>query len=148
MSPHIFLKPKSPYFFLPKFVIVIKTLFILPFLLSSNLHALSTSSLPNVHFTSQNLPHNNEQEISYFRTLNRRHLGECSSNNPYLEVNINAISPLSDEQNINITVSGISQPSDRYWVAMISPSHSRYVRSFVLNNFSIMFKVCESFTLS
>ncbi|KAL2898499.1 putative inactive purple acid phosphatase 27 [Bienertia sinuspersici] len=37
---------------------------------------------------------------------------------------MNAISPLPDEMNINITVSGVPQPSDKYWVAMISPSHS------------------------
>ncbi|KAL2898500.1 putative inactive purple acid phosphatase 1 [Bienertia sinuspersici] len=111
---------KSPYF------IIIKILFIFPILLSSNLHASPTSSPPkNVQFkSSQVLPNNSEHEISDFRLLNRRHLSDCSSNNPYLNINMNAISPLPDEMNINITVSGVPQPSDKYWVAMISPSHS------------------------
>ncbi|KMS99148.1 hypothetical protein BVRB_2g047460 [Beta vulgaris subsp. vulgaris] len=97
---------------------------ITPFLLLlSNSHALPLSSFPNVHFRSLNIP-NNEHDIPHFRTLNRRRLHDCPSNNPYLQIIVNAVSPLPDEQYISVTVSGVTKPSDKYWVAMISPSHA------------------------
>ncbi|XP_077219257.1 nucleotide pyrophosphatase/phosphodiesterase-like [Tasmannia lanceolata] len=62
--------------------------------------------------------------ISQFRIINRRSLIQCPDLNPYLEVNISSNSPLSDEENVEITVSGVLVPADSDWVAMISPSNS------------------------
>ncbi|XP_028760592.1 probable inactive purple acid phosphatase 27, partial [Neltuma alba] len=72
--------------------------------------------------------HRNFTAISEFRVLNRRILGDCSSPNSYLQVNVtsssNNKSGLSDDEFVTVTVSGVSQPSDDDWVAMISPSNS------------------------
>lgn len=117
MSLHIFLKANVLFFFF----------------FSTNLHAIPTSFLPNVHFRSQ-IMHNNDQEIPHFRTLNRRRLIDCPFPSPYLQITTNAVSPLPDEQYINVTVSGILLPSEKHWIAMISPSHSS-VRYCPLNTF-------------
>ncbi|XP_021750857.1 probable inactive purple acid phosphatase 27 [Chenopodium quinoa] len=111
-----------PTFFNPKFLIIFT---IKIYILSSTIsNALPTSSsLSNVQFEAEN-SHNNEHEIPLFRKLNRRHLIDCLSSNPYLQISVNTSSRLSNEQYINVTVSGISRPSDKYWVAMVSPSHS------------------------
>ncbi|GAB2224702.1 hypothetical protein Droror1_Dr00005470 [Drosera rotundifolia] len=68
--------------------------------------------------------HDNHTLISQFRTLNRRALKDCSSVGPYVDISVGRISTISDEQNITVTISGISNPSGNEWVAMISPSHS------------------------
>ncbi|KAH9619639.1 hypothetical protein KSS87_022222 [Heliosperma pusillum] len=66
--------------------------------------------------------------------LNRRKLIQCPLNvNPYLKITTNVgSSSLLDDQNVIVTVSGVLQPSDKHWVAMISPSHSS-VQSCLLN---------------
>ncbi|KAK9741950.1 hypothetical protein RND81_03G139200 [Saponaria officinalis] len=97
---------------------------------TSNTHSLPTISLRNLHFRAH---HENEQEIPHFRMLNRRKLLNCPVNvNPYLKITTNVVSPLFDEQNVTVTVSGVLQPSDKHWVAMISPSHSS-VKDCLLN---------------
>ncbi|KAM7512382.1 hypothetical protein LguiB_011257 [Lonicera macranthoides] len=65
----------------------------------------------------------NYTAISDFRVLNRRSLGVCPDPNPYLQINVSSNNPLSDEQNVTVTVSGILSPSSSDWVAMVSPSH-------------------------
>ncbi|XP_026659661.2 probable inactive purple acid phosphatase 27 isoform X2 [Phoenix dactylifera] len=62
--------------------------------------------------------------ISEFRVLNRRFLLDCPDANPYLAINISSYSPLSDEENITVTVSGVILPDKSDWVAMISPSNA------------------------
>ncbi|XP_010931589.1 probable inactive purple acid phosphatase 27 [Elaeis guineensis] len=62
--------------------------------------------------------------ISEFRLLNRRSLLPCPDPNPYLAVNISSYSPLSDDENITVTVSGVIVPDKSDWVAMISPSNA------------------------
>ncbi|XP_043692982.1 uncharacterized protein LOC122643427 [Telopea speciosissima] len=62
--------------------------------------------------------------ISEFRLFNRRTLFECLDPNPFLEFNISAgsRSGLSDNENVTVTVSGVLDPTNSDWVAMISPS--------------------------
>lgn len=72
--------------------------------------------------------------ISDFRLINRRFLGECPDPNPYLEIETDANSPLPDEANITITVSGVLVPDKSDWVAMISPSNSN-VKDCIMNDF-------------
>ncbi|KOM51211.1 hypothetical protein LR48_Vigan08g203800 [Vigna angularis] len=64
--------------------------------------------------------------------INRRILNDCSASNPFLEVNVDSNSTLSDDEFVRVTVTGVSNPSDGDWVAMISPSNSD-VKSCVLN---------------
>uniref|UniRef100_A0A803MYF6 Purple acid phosphatase Fn3-like domain-containing protein n=1 Tax=Chenopodium quinoa TaxID=63459 RepID=A0A803MYF6_CHEQI len=56
--------------------------------------------------------------------LNRKFLTNCSPISPYLRIGTDAVSPLAAEQIVTVTVSGVLHPSDKDWVAMISPSHS------------------------
>ena len=67
-----------------------------------------------------------KHEISHFRTLNRRKLIDCPLQKLYrnIKITVDAVSPLADEQNIVVTVSGIFFPSDRLWVSMITPADS------------------------
>lgn len=97
------------------------------FLLLSNTVAVPRSYSPNIHFRSSQIENN---EIPHFRTLNRRQLIDCPFPNPYLEITVNTVSPLPDEIYINVTVSGVLKTSPKYWVAMVSPSHSRYIFSY------------------
>ncbi|XP_050234246.1 probable inactive purple acid phosphatase 27 [Mercurialis annua] len=75
------------------------------------------------------IAHANYTGISSFRVLNRRSLLEC----PFLNIhkikisvtstaNINNAYTLSDEEFVNVTVSGVSRPTRDHWIAMISPS--------------------------
>ncbi|GKU92222.1 hypothetical protein SLEP1_g5981 [Rubroshorea leprosula] len=68
--------------------------------------------------------HQNHTAISDFRVLNRRVLFDCLDINPYLQINVNLSSDLSDDQFVEVTVSGVLHPSKDGWVAMISPSSS------------------------
>ncbi|PKA56335.1 putative inactive purple acid phosphatase 24 [Apostasia shenzhenica] len=61
--------------------------------------------------------------ISDFKMLNRRFLGRCHDPNPYLAINISTSSPLPDEGNITVTVSGVLLPEKSDWIAMISPAN-------------------------
>ncbi|XP_062175489.1 probable inactive purple acid phosphatase 27 isoform X2 [Alnus glutinosa] len=91
------------------------------FFLSSS-HSLSWSLHPS-HINSMAM-HKSKTAISDFRLLNRRTLMECPDTSPFLQVNVTSNSKLSDEEYLTVTVSGVLFPSDRDWVAMISPSHS------------------------
>ncbi|XP_054813737.1 probable inactive purple acid phosphatase 27 [Prosopis cineraria] len=96
----------------------------------------SSSSLPLHPLVGDNTTayHRNFTAISEFRVLNRRILEDCSaSSSPnYLQVNVTTNSSssssskngLPDDEFVTVTVSGVSQPSDDDWVAMISPSDS------------------------
>ncbi|KAJ6428114.1 hypothetical protein OIU84_023521 [Salix udensis] len=76
--------------------------------------------------------------ISSFRVVNRRNLIQCPDANPYLRINVSSKnSPLSHDEFVNVTVSGVFHPSDGDWVAMISPSDSN-VRSCLLNKIQYM----------
>ena len=69
--------------------------------------------------------HQNYTAISSFRVLNRRDLIQCPDPNPYLRINVSSENNLlSDNEYVNVTVSGVFLPSDDDWVAMISPSDS------------------------
>ncbi|GAB2298933.1 hypothetical protein Dimus_033009 [Dionaea muscipula] len=59
-----------------------------------------------------------------FRTLNRRALQKCACIDPHVDISMGRVSDILDDQNITVTVSGISNPSRNEWIAMISPSHS------------------------
>ncbi|XP_020114415.1 probable inactive purple acid phosphatase 27 isoform X2 [Ananas comosus] len=71
--------------------------------------------------------------ISQFRYINRRSLASCNKRNPYLAVNISSNSPLPDEVNVTVTVSGVRSPDKSDWIAMISPSNSS-VKGCLLNS--------------
>ncbi|OAY84903.1 putative inactive purple acid phosphatase 24 [Ananas comosus] len=71
--------------------------------------------------------------ISQFRYINRRSLASCNKRNLYLAVNISSNSPLPDEVNVTVTVSGVSSPDKSDWIAMISPSNSS-VKGCLLNS--------------
>jgi len=64
---------------------------------------------------------------SEFRTVNRRRLGVCSNPSPYLAISVSTGgAPLPDEAFVQVTVSGVRKPDASDWVAMITPSNSRY----------------------
>lgn len=89
-----------------------------------------SSSSPSLHpmYINSTAMHQNHTAISEFRLLNRRKLGQCLSTSPFLQINVSSNSRrLLDEQYLTVTVTGILKPSENDWVAMISPSHSRYV---------------------
>ncbi|KAJ3675203.1 hypothetical protein LUZ60_004245 [Juncus effusus] len=66
----------------------------------------------------------NHQEKSDFRLINRRALAECSESYPHLSINISPNSSLPNEINVTVTVSGVTDPDELDWVAMITPSNS------------------------
>lgn len=81
--------------------------------------------------------------ISDFRLINRRFLLDCPDPNPYLAITVDADSPLPDEANVTVTVSGVLDPDESDWIAMVSPSGSRYVCETLLMHgaiYSCMFK--------
>lgn len=67
---------------------------------------------------------------SEFRTVNRRPLEACLNPSPYLSINVSTAGPLPDEAFINVTIGGVRRPDGSHWVAMITPSNSRYVYYF------------------
>jgi len=83
-----------------------------------------TPSLLNLVVSNTTLLHRNFTALSEFRMINRRILSDCSASNPSLKVNVLSNSTLSDEEFVTVTVTGVSNPSDGDWVAMISPSNS------------------------
>ncbi|XP_058782395.1 probable inactive purple acid phosphatase 27 [Vicia villosa] len=76
--------------------------------------------------------HNNYTTVSDFRLINRRILKDCSSN--YVKINVSSNSSLLDDQFVTVTVTGVLEPKDGDWVAMISPSNSN-VETCLLNGF-------------
>lgn len=111
---------------------------------SSFSSAGSHSMVRNLHFRNLDLGNEQEKEIHEFRMLNRRHLIECPLVNRFVEISTDADnSPLRDEQNVTVTVSGILHPSDNDWLAMISPSHSS-VEDCPLN--SLLYKETGDFS--
>lgn len=64
---------------------------------------------------------------SEFRTVNRKELDACLHPSPYLAINVSTGgAPLPDEAFLQVTVSGVLKPDASDWVAMITPSNSRY----------------------
>ncbi|KAG8388806.1 hypothetical protein BUALT_Bualt02G0163400 [Buddleja alternifolia] len=101
-------------------ILLVFTIFILT---PSNIYSVSVSSERLVRSTLEEF--RNHTAISEFRMLNRRHLLNCPVTNRYLQLNISSVgSTLSDDEYVTVNVTGVLFPSSRYWVAMISPSHS------------------------
>lgn len=78
------------------------------------------SAISNVRFDV----HGGNFEDS-FRTINRRKLLQCNDINPYLKLTLDTAGPLSDFQTVTVNVSGVLDPSDDDWIAVVSPSNSR-----------------------
>lgn len=97
---------------------------LLVLILCSSSPVSSTLSPLHPAFVNTTIFHRDSTAISEFRTLNRRHLEDCSASNPSLHINVTPNSRLSDEEFVTVTVTGVSSPSDGDWVAMISPSNS------------------------
>ncbi|ONK71228.1 uncharacterized protein A4U43_C04F6200 [Asparagus officinalis] len=76
----------------------------------------------------------NHTRISDFRVINRRFLANCDDPNPYLALDISTNSPLPNEANVTVTVSGVLDPDESDWIAMISPSKSS-AKDCILNGF-------------
>ncbi|KAK7404269.1 hypothetical protein VNO78_05025 [Psophocarpus tetragonolobus] len=91
-------------------------------------------SLLEIVVTNTTALHRNFTAVSEFRLINRKLLMNCSASNPFVKVNVRANSTLSDDEFVTVTVSGVSQPSDLDWVAMISPSTSD-VKSCILKKY-------------
>ncbi|RDX78945.1 hypothetical protein CR513_40697 [Mucuna pruriens] len=89
----------------------------------SSFETLSPSVLDLVVINTTIL-HRNFTAISEFRMINRRILNDCSALNPSVKINVSSNSSLSDNEFVTVTVTGVSNPSDGDWVAMISPSTS------------------------
>lgn len=61
-----------------------------------------------------------------FSAINRRRsLASCSALFPDATITTDAAGALADVQVVTVTVSGVAHPSDRDWVAIVSPSNSR-----------------------
>ncbi|XP_004506354.1 probable inactive purple acid phosphatase 24 [Cicer arietinum] len=105
------------------------------FFISSSISATTfpSSSLDRI-VTHTKSAHKNFTAVSEFRLINRRILKDCSVLNPVLKINISSNSRLSDDQFVTVTVTGVSNPSDGDWVAMISPANSN-VETCILNEF-------------
>ncbi|KAJ4979941.1 hypothetical protein NE237_010721 [Protea cynaroides] len=63
---------------------------------------------------------------SDFRVLNRRILAECSNGTTNIQIKVSSksASGLLNEEYVKVTVSGVSDPSNNDWIAMITPSGS------------------------
>jgi hypothetical protein len=89
--------------------------------------AVSCSAAP-----PETMMHESYAGKSEFRTVNRKELGSCLSPSPYLAINVSSTggggagAPLPDEAFLQVTVSGVRKPDASDWVAMITPSNSRY----------------------
>jgi hypothetical protein len=79
---------------------------------------------------------------SEFRTVNRKELESCLNPSPYLAINVStdggggAANNLPDEAFLHVTVAGVLKPSAADWVAMITPSNSRFVSIHSVRSFS------------
>ncbi|KAB1227529.1 putative inactive purple acid phosphatase 27 [Morella rubra] len=62
--------------------------------------------------------------MSGFRVVTRRNLSYCPDSSPLIQISLNPNSNLSDEENVTVTVSGVLNPQEHDWVAMISPANS------------------------
>ncbi|KAG9148555.1 hypothetical protein Leryth_023931 [Lithospermum erythrorhizon] len=85
----------------------------------------SSSSIYSTAINKATLELRNYTRISeQFRTINRRDLTECPDSSPYVYINISSRNPtLSDDEYVTVNVGGVLKPSDRHWVAMLSPAH-------------------------
>ena len=126
---------------LPKLSFFSKLLFLLSFFSLSSPLSSSTSSLLHPSIADSAKLHRNYTAISDFRLLNRRKLLNCPRIiNPSVKLTIvSASESLLNEEFINVTVSGVSIPSIEHWVAMITPSNSKYVGIY---NFFVFFVFC------
>ena len=85
--------------------------------------SLASSSSPTLIDGSTDELHDYTR-ISEFRVVNRRLMGDCPDPNPYLAISVSTDSPLADEGNVTVTVSGVVVPDKSDWVGMLSPSNS------------------------
>lgn len=107
----------------------ISTLFFLLSLLQFSLLS-SSSTLHPFAAHSANL-HRNYTAISDFRLLNRRKLINCPPKNFFVKIDvISKSTSLLNEEFVNVTVSGIPNPSKDHWIAMVTPSNAKYVHLF------------------
>lgn len=60
-----------------------------------------------------------------FSTVNRRRLASCANLFPYAKIQTDAAGPLADVQTVTVTITGMTNPSDRDWVAVMSPSNAK-----------------------
>ncbi|KAJ3675211.1 hypothetical protein LUZ60_004253 [Juncus effusus] len=88
-------------------------------LVTALLSSQTSSSVPNLYGQYRR----NHDGISEFRLINRRSLVECSGSYPYLSIQTNPNSSLPNDVNVTVTVSGVPDPSESDWVAMITPSN-------------------------
>lgn len=101
--------------------------------LSSSTYATPTNSSPlDVVITNTTALHRNFTAVSDFRVINRKFLENCSASSPFLQINVSSNSSLSDDEFVTVTVTGVANPSDGDWVAMVSPSNSD-VKTCLLN---------------
>ncbi|OIV99663.1 hypothetical protein TanjilG_17473 [Lupinus angustifolius] len=69
--------------------------------------------------------HQSYTALSDFRLINRRFLETCSAPSSSVQINISSSkSTLSNDEFVTVTVTGVKNPSEGDWVAMISPSNS------------------------
>ncbi|XP_062174773.1 probable inactive purple acid phosphatase 27 [Alnus glutinosa] len=101
------------------------------FLLIIPLGSSSSSLLQSLTINSTAM-HRNHTVISEFRILNRKVFSDCPNLNPFLHISVSPHSNISDEEYVDVTVSGVLFPSKLDWVAMVSPAHSD-VSSCLLN---------------
>ncbi|XP_038688892.1 probable inactive purple acid phosphatase 27 [Tripterygium wilfordii] len=66
--------------------------------------------------------HWNHTAISDFRIVNRRILSACLNSNPNIQIIIDSNKKLSDDGFVKVRVSGIANPSENEWIALMSPS--------------------------
>ncbi|KAG0471718.1 hypothetical protein HPP92_016264 [Vanilla planifolia] len=99
------------------------------------LHVLSASASPAPVPVSKELKEHTG--LTPFKVINRRIIGECPDPNPYLDIKLSASSPLADEGNLTVTVSGVLDPDEDDWLGMISPSNM-HISDCPLN--SLMYK--------
>jgi hypothetical protein len=84
----------------------------------------SSSSLLQSLTINSTAMHRNHTVISEFRILNRKVFSDCPNLNPFLHISVSTHSNISDEEYVDVTVSGVLFPSKLDFVAMVSPAHS------------------------
>lgn len=105
-------------------VLIYVSLLLVFFLSSCSAYATPTSSPSDVVITNTTALHRNFTAVSDFRIINRKILDDCSASSPFLQINVSSNSSLSDDEFVTITVTGVANPSNGDWVAMVSPSNS------------------------